>query len=162
MVLIGPQLVGRDGVQAFRQSGTGDMAYVPWSRTLPDYASDMEADRQMMLTAIAPFAGQLAFVPTQAGRPRSAKALGMRVQKACTDSGIPVSAHGLRKARAIALIEGGATPHQCGAWTGHQSLAEVVRYARKMDRGKAVTGTAPEPRKENAARPCGNRRWLAC
>jgi integrase/recombinase XerD len=147
-VLIGPQMVGRDGVLAFRQSKTGDMAYVPWSCALPDYAAGMDADRQMMLAAIAPFAGQLAFLPTQGGRPRSAKALGMRVQKACGDAGIPVSAHGLRKARAIALIEGGATPHQCGAWTGHQTLAEVVRYARKMDRRKAVTGTAPEPQME--------------
>lgn len=139
-VRIGPQMV-KDGVLEFRQQKTGDLAYVPWTCPLPDFAARLEGERQMMHDAIAPFAGHLCFIPTRTGKPRSAAAVSVMVQKACADLDLPVSAHGLRKTRAVELIEGGASPHDCAAWTGHQSLAEITHYAKAFDRRRAVMGT---------------------
>lgn len=45
-------------------------------------------------------------------------------------------AHGLRKARATALANSGATPHQIMAVTGHRTLSEVERYTRAADQEK--------------------------
>lgn len=143
-VTIGPQMIGPDGVLAFRQQKTGDMAFVPWACTLPDFAATLDADRQMMLAAIAPYAGHLSFLPAKAGRSRSSKALGMQIQKACRAAGIPVSAHGLRKSRAIALAQNGATERQIGAWTGHHSFDEVRHYTEGYNRRAAVRGTQAE------------------
>jgi integrase/recombinase XerD len=139
-VRIGPQMV-KAGVLEFRQQKTGDLAYVPWTCPLPDYALRLEVERLMMLEAVAPFAGHLCFVPTKDGKPRSAAAVSVMLQKACADLDLPVSAHGLRKTRAVELIEGGATPHDCAAWTGHQSLSEITHYAKEFNRRRAVIGT---------------------
>ena len=44
------------------------------------------------------------------------------------------SAHGLRKACAMALAEAGATAHEIASVTGHQSLEEIERYTRDAKR----------------------------
>ena len=49
--------------------------------------------------------------------------------------------HGLRKSRAIAIVEAGGTPHQVGAWTGHTSLKEIEHYAKDFDRKRVLTRT---------------------
>jgi integrase/recombinase XerD len=149
-VMIGPQHVGRDGVLAYRQQKTGDMAYCPWAAVLPAYAAHLEADRRLMLAALAPFGGHLTFLATQAGKPRSAKGLTTVMGQACDAAGISPSSHGLRKWRAIDLVEHGATSPQCGAWTGHHSLAEIERYIRARDRRRAVVGTAEEHQLDSA------------
>jgi integrase/recombinase XerD len=136
-VEIGPGNVA-GGVMAYRQIKTKAMAYVPWTCDLPDYAIGMEADRAMMLEAIAPFSGEW-FLSAQ-GRKRSHKALGTMMWQACRDAGLDRSAHGLRKARATALAEAGATIHQIASWTGHLTLKEVERYTREADRRRAVMG----------------------
>jgi hypothetical protein len=41
------------------------------------------------------------------------------------------SAYGLRKATAAALAEAGAAAHEIAAVTGHMSLEEITRAARK-------------------------------
>jgi integrase/recombinase XerD len=138
-VRIGPGMVTRDGVLAYRQQKTGGMAYVPWTCALPDYVD--QRDRDLMLAAIAPLAGHMTFLATQEGRPRSAKAIGNDIASAARKAGVQKSAHGLRKARATVNAEGGATAHQIGAWTGHESLAEVAHYTRSVDRMRAVMGT---------------------
>lgn len=144
VVLIGPQHVDRDGVLAFRQTKTGDTAYVPWSCALPDYARGMEGDRDLCRRALAHIAPGLTFLQTAHGRPRSHKAAGQDISSACRAIGLERSAHGLRKARAVALAEAGGTPAQIGAWTGHRSLSEIAHYTREMDRRAAVVGTGTE------------------
>ncbi len=139
-VKIGPGNVGRDGVLAFTQTKTRDVAYVPWSCALPDYAAGMAADRAVLHDAIAPFAGHMTFLATH-GRSRSHKAAGHVISEAAHKLGIEKSAHGLRKYRATALAESGATASQIAAWTGHQSLSEVSHYTRSADRRRAVMGT---------------------
>jgi site-specific recombinase XerD len=151
-VRIGPQMIDRDGVLVFRQQKTNDFAYVPWSCTMPGYATALDADRQLMIAAIAPFAGHLTFLPAKEGRSRSSKALGMQMQKACRATGIPVTAHGLRKTRAIALSELGANERQIGAWTGHHSFSEIRHYTEGFNRRAAVMGTDPDRKLDAGAK----------
>ncbi len=153
-VRAGPGMVGKDGVLSIRQQKTGDMAYIPWTCALPPFADP--AERDMMLAAIAPLAGQMTFLATRDGRSRSVNGLGNIIAQAAKEAGHDLSAHGLRKARARKLADGGATTHQQNAWTGHQTLAENERYSRDMDRKRAVTGTATEQAVETTAVPSGN------
>jgi integrase len=141
-VMIGPQMVDAGGVLRYRQTKTKDMAYVPWSCPLPAYAHGLEADRRMMLAAIAPLAGQMTFLATGRGVTRSSKSLGNDVRGWARAAGVAKSAHGFRSCRAIALAEAGASIHQISAWTGHQSLKEIQHYTEQTDRRAAVMGDA--------------------
>lgn len=151
-VMIGPGMVDKQGVLTFTQVKTGDAAHVPWLCALPAYASAMLADRDMMHQALSHGTGHMTFLATAQGRTRSEKALGTLIREAAREAGIAKSAHGLRKSRAVALAESGATPHQIGAWTGHHTLQEVELYTRKADRKRAVMGTEQE---ENVANQYG-------
>lgn len=144
LCLIGPPHVGRDGVLAFRQSKTGALAFVPWTCPLPSWATAMEPDRDLCHAAITRPDRTMTWLQTAAGRTRSHKAAGHLLATACRKIGLERSAHGLRKARAAALAESGATPAQIGAWTGHQSLSEITHYTRQMDRRASVRGTPAE------------------
>lgn len=146
-VKIGPPHL-RQGVLVFRQTKTQDMAYVPWTCALPDYASDMSADRDLCRAALAHIPTGLTFLQTAQGRARSHKAAGHVLAQACRSIELERSAHGLRKARAISLAEAGATPAQIGAWTGHRSLSEIAHYTREMDRFSAVMGADSEQKRE--------------
>jgi integrase len=149
--LIGPQHVDSDGVLCFRQSKTGDMAYVPWTCALPAYAAGMDADRAAMRAALPPRRA-LTFLATEAGRTRSSKALGTLIREASIAAGLTDrTAHGLRKARAVALADAGATTHQIAAWTGHKTLKEIERYTARAARRHAVMGTAPDELKKSSA-----------
>jgi integrase/recombinase XerD len=160
VVQIGPQHVGKDGVLAYRQGKTGDMAYVPWTCPLPAYGAHMAADRDLCRAALAHVGPGLTFLQTAHGRPRSHKAAGHVLAEACRKIGLDRAAHGLRKARAAALAEAGATPSQIGAWTGHRSLAEIAHYTAEMDRRGAVrgveheqdTGPVPVPIRDHSAK----------
>lgn len=133
-VRIGPGMIDADGVLAFKQKKTGKFAYVPW-RFTPHFTSG----REFMEAAYLP-SGQMTFLATE-GKTRSVKGLGNLISDAAKKAGlVERSAHGLRKSRAIALAEGGATTHELASWTGHRSLAEVERYTAEVDRRKAVMG----------------------
>ena len=151
-VMLGPQHVGPDGVIAYKQQKTGGMAYCPWACTMPDYAQGMSSDRDLMHEALDARADRhLTFLATEYGTTRSAKSIGGVIRSAARDAGILKSAHGLRKYRATQLAHAGATPHQIGAWTGHESLKEIEHYTKSMDRRAAVTGTPVERKVENSA-----------
>lgn len=140
-VRLGRGMVDREGVLRFRQVKTGGDAFVPWTCPLPDYAGGMEHDRAMMHAALQACAGHMTFLATKDGRTRSAKAIGGDVAKSARAAKVAKSAHGLRKTRAATLAEAGASAHQIGAWTGHESLSEVAHYTRSADRKRAVMGT---------------------
>lgn len=152
-VALGPGMVGRDGVLAYRQSKTRGMAYVPWSCPLPAYASGMATDRAEAHRAIEPLAGHMTFLATAQGRARSSKALGNMIREAAREAGVEKSAHGLRKTRAVALAEAGATTHQIAAWTGHETLKEVAHYTEQADRRRAVMGTEQDRNPTNTPDP---------
>lgn len=144
-VRLGPGMVGRDGVLAYKQGKTGGVAYVPWTCQMQPYAADMGADRDMMHEALSAVdQAQMTFLATTKGRTRSDKALGTMIREAAIEADVAKTAHGLRKSRAIFLAEAGATTLQIGAWTGHATLKEIAHYTEAMDRRRAVMGTSHE------------------
>ncbi|WP_342023736.1 tyrosine-type recombinase/integrase [Jannaschia faecimaris] len=150
--VIGPGHI-RDGVLSFRQGKTGDDAHVPWTGPLADHAAHLQADRDLMHQALTHVPRQMTFLATTQGRPKSSKSLGQMIRTAAREAGVEKSAHGLRKARAVALAEGGATTHQIAAWTGHQSLKEVERYTRAASRRRANMGPEQERNTSTQAAP---------
>jgi integrase len=124
-----------DGVLEFVQEKTGGIAVVPITAPVEPY---LEADRRLFLEAASP---DLLFILTSNGKGRSVKALSQLVSRAARDAGLTNrTAHGLRRARAVILAENGWTPHQIGAWTGHESLAEVSHYTRDANKRRLVIG----------------------
>lgn len=138
-VRIGPQNIDSDGVLVIRQGKTAERAYVPWDCALPAYVDP--ADLAMVKAAIAPFAGQMLFLPARDGRARSVKAATQMMLKACKEAEVEATSHGLRKNRAASIIEKGGSSSQSAAWTGHVSRKIAEHYQREFDRKAAVMGT---------------------
>ena len=81
--------------------------------------------------------GDMTFLTTQFGRSFSVAGFGNWFRDRCNEAELPhCSAHGLRKATAVAIAEGGASPHQLGAALGWVGLAEPERYTRAASRAK--------------------------
>lgn len=142
VIRMGPQNI-RNGRIHVRQQKTGKVLALP---VHPDLRAELEhAPRE-----------HLAFLVTEAG---AAFASGNAfynwfmdcVEKAGIAPGL--SPHGLRKATARRLAEAGCTPHQIAAVTGHQTLAEVARYASEADQPRlaaAAVRKMKRPPKEHA------------
>jgi integrase len=141
-VTLGRGKIGRDGVLCYVQSKTGQPAYVPWACALPPFAS--EGDRELLMESLGHAPAQMTFLATAQGRSRTEKGLSNLISEAAKAAGVwGRSAHGLRKSRTIALVDGGATEAQGMAWTGHLTSGEFVHYARGRNRRAAVIGTEP-------------------
>ena len=74
-------------------------------------------------------------VMTAWGKPFSAKALGMRMQKWTKAAGVPPghTLHGLRKTLGKALAEHGATTREIMDLLGHDSIAHAELYSREAE-----------------------------
>lgn len=124
------------GILEFTQEKTGGLAYVPITAPI---ASFLEADRRLFLQAAS---AEFVFILTAGGKARSIKALSQFISKASRQAGLTDrTAHGLRKARATILAENGWTPHQIGAWTGHESLQEIAHYTRDANKRAMIVET---------------------
>lgn len=144
---LGWQMVDSDGWLSFVQQKTGGPATCP-VRDLPSWASSMRDDHAQFIAALP--AGQMLWIMSSFGRGVSAKRLSMWLSSAAKSAGLPddCTAHGLRKARAAALAEAGATTSQIGAWTGHTSLKEIAHYTRQADQ-RGILGGKREPKDGN-------------
>lgn len=82
--------------------------------------------------------GDLTFLAQKNGRPwGSRESFGNRFKAWCKEAGLPhCSAHGLRKAASVMLVEAGCTSAQATAITGHDSLQVFEGYVRDRDREK--------------------------
>lgn len=117
----------------------------------------MLGDLDFLKAAIAVAPCHMALLVTQNGKARSDKAFSSWFAGAATAAGITgKSAHGLRKARAMAIAEAGVTGHQIAAWTGHESRSEVQRYFKAADRLRILSGAEPEQNPETASTHNGN------
>lgn len=98
------------------------------------------------------------FLQTRAGKQRSHKGLGNVMRKWCDQAGLPhCSSHGLRKACARRLAEGGASAPQIASITGHLTLAEVQRYIEAANRkGMADDGFAVMVTRPNGEQTVAN------
>ena len=152
VVRMGEGNVDRDGWLNFRQQKTGGEVSVPFDRDLPEFAEGMASDLETLRRAIdARNERHITYLTTRSGHARSIKAFSAWFARKARDAGVKdKSAHGLRKTRAIALVEAGATHHQVGAWTGHTSLTEIEHYARKFDRRRALSRSKPERESSNS------------
>ncbi|WP_313353033.1 tyrosine-type recombinase/integrase [Paracoccus sp. (in: a-proteobacteria)] len=151
-VRIGPGMVSKDGWLTFRQRKTGGEVSIPFSRTLPAFALDMQTDLDALKTAISHAPRHMTWLVTAHGKARSDKAFSSWFAGAAAAAGIEgKSAHGLRKSRAMALAEAGATAHQIAAWTGHESLSEVQRYSKSADRKRILSGADEEQKLETVS-----------
>lgn len=94
------------------------------------------------------------FLQTREGKQRSRKGLGGQMRKWCDAAGLPhCTAHGLRKACARRLAEGGASAPQIQSVTGHKTLSEVQRYIEAANR----EGLADDALAVMVTRPNGER-----
>ena len=93
------------------------------------------------------------FLQTSEGKQRSHNALGDLMRNWCNAAGLPrCTSHGLRKALACRVAEGGATAHQIAAWTGHKTISEVERYTRAAKRAKLADDGLKAIRKARRSR----------
>lgn len=142
-------MVDNDGWLNYTQEKTGGKVSIPWTRALPDWATNMDKDRLFLHSALDAKSGKhLTLVTTKRGKSQTAYGLSQwfsyATKKAFKDLGYTRSAHGLRKSRAIAIAEAGGTTHQIGAWTGHETLSEIQHYSQSADKKKLLSGVEQE------------------
>lgn len=133
---LGPGMV-KGGALTFGRSKT-DVPFTVPVAALPSWATGMRDDWQHFLTAIQGHP-HMTWIITEAGASRSHKAFSAWFAERARMTGVEKSAHGLRKFRAVALTEAGATKDQRKAWLGHLSDAESDFYAKGADQ-RAVLG----------------------
>ncbi len=80
-------------------------------------------------------AGHLTYMLTDQGKPYTPPGFTNAFKDWACAAGLEagLTPHGLRKAAARRMAEGGCTAHQIAAITGHKTLAEVERYTRAVD-----------------------------
>lgn len=143
-IRLGSGMVCSDGWISFKQQKTGGEVSIPFDRVLPDFTHQSDLTHLHATIAKRP-AKHMTFIVTSFGASRSHKGASQWFAKATRNVGISgKSAHGLRKSRAIALAENGATTHQIAVWTGHESLSEVEHYSRAAKRKRILSGTETE------------------
>lgn len=82
---------------------------------------------------------QETFIATSQGKPRSPNGFGNTFKRFVTQAGIPhCTTHGLRKAMAVKLAEGGMSKHVIGAWLAHNGTDQVDVYTKDRDREALV------------------------
>lgn len=141
---LGWQLV-ENGALTYEQEKTGGIAVFPVTGEVDDF---LKADQDAFLSVLPK---NLTWILTSNGKPRSVKGLSQFIAKAARDADlVRCTAHGLRKARATKLAQNGWTPHRIGAWTGHESLAEVAHYTRSVDKRGLVMRTEQDQNSGNS------------
>jgi len=135
-------MVDAGGWLHYVQSKTDGPVWVPFDRPLPDFVDPTDLAELKRAIEAQP-QSHMVWMVTAHGRPRSKKAASQWFSEAAREAGIKggKSAHGLRVTRAISLAEAGASTHQIGAWTGHESLKEIEHYSRQANRKKLLSGS---------------------
>lgn len=78
--------------------------------------------------------GNPTFLVTEYGLPFTANGFGGWFRERCDEAGLPqCSAHGLRKAAATALAEGGATAHELMSIFGWSTINQATTYTKAVD-----------------------------
>jgi integrase/recombinase XerD len=125
VVRLGPQHV-KDGKLEYRQAKN--------SKRKPSDINIPVHDDLMEIIDATP-RQHLTFLTTEYGRPFTEAGFGNWFRDRCDEAGLKnCSAHGLRKASAKYLAEGGASTLEIMSVTGHRSLTEVERYTREAGR----------------------------
>lgn len=120
VIRMGPQHIRGDTLTV-TQGKTGAELMIPMH---PELAAAIRA---------CPLSGTSAFLITQKGDPfASGNAFYNWFIDRAREAGVSKSPHGLRKAAARRVAEGGGTVHQVKSLTGHRTLSEVQRYTEQV------------------------------
>jgi len=144
VIRMGPGMISRDGWLEFSQMKTGGKVAIPFSRTPPAFAPAKDlAQLHAALDALPD--RHMTWVTKHGGGSRSHKSASQWFSAAARAANLQgLTAHGLRVTRARHLAEHGATTHQIGAWTGHESLKEIDHYSRSASRKIMLAGPEGE------------------
>jgi integrase len=142
-VRAGDGWIDDDGWISFRQKKTGGPALIPFRCALPDFADAAAHSHLRRCLAHRP-EKHITWLTTAYGTARSEKAASSWFSAACRKAGLKGSArrtaHGLRDTCCARLAEGGANTQQIMAWSGHESLSEVERYTKEVDKRAILSG----------------------
>jgi integrase len=137
---MGPQHVKGDAIAVVQQK-TKEPLLIPMH---PELAAAIRA---------CGLSGTTTFLVTQKGEPfASGNAFYNWFTDRARDAGVAKSPHGLRKAAARRVAEGGGTARQIMAVTGHRTLSEAERYTRDVDQENmartavGMMGVKPTPK----------------
>jgi integrase len=129
VVRMGPQHI-RDGVLYVRQKKTkmekeDRVLRIP---VLPELQAVIDATPS----------GNLTFLVTRDGKPYSEKGFGIRFGDWVDQAGLPhgCSAHGLRKAACVRLVEAGCSISEVQAISGHRNMAQVKPYIEAVSQAR--------------------------
>lgn len=111
----------KDGLISITTGKTGSPVFVP-----------VNAELQAALDAAPKDA--LVFITGANGGPMNAPAFGVWFTKACLAAGVDKTAHGLRKADAVAVAEAGASEHELMARFGWSSQQMASLYTKAASR----------------------------
>lgn len=129
-------MIGKDGWARFQQTKTKGWVAVPIRTKAPDWAgSPMALHAALQARAVR----HLAWIVTTYGKPRSDKAASQWFAGVCRAAGVPKSAHGIRKYRAAAMKEAGASADARMAWLGHVTVNEAEEYAKTADLKRIIS-----------------------
>lgn len=124
VVMLGRQHV-RNGVIKYKPKKSAAKATVVEVPVLPALQEELDLTPP----------GQLTYLQTKFGRPRSVGGFGNWFKDRCVEAGLPqCTAHGLRKAGATMAAENGATEAQLMAIFGWEDFKMPARYTRKARR----------------------------
>ena len=155
LVLMGRQMIGKDGWLTYTQVKTRSAVTVPLLGALPRWMAPLTGDHEIVRAEIARVEAQMLFIAKTNGSGRSVKAFGQWFRNRCDEAGIPdgFTLHGLRKSRLTILAELGWSEHQIASWGGHASLSEIVHYTRTARRKRVLMGTEQDQNTGNRGDP---------
>lgn len=139
---LGSHQIDADGFLLFRQAKTGVNCTMPVLR-LPEWMHRLSGDHGHLAASIR----DGTWIVTERGEPRTQKGLSQWLAASSRAAGLENrTAHGLRKARAIALAEAGFTTMQLRAWIGHEDLDSLDVYVRDASKKRVLSSAASNAR----------------
>lgn len=146
------QDVSKIGPQHRRITPDGDMLDLRHTKNNTEAFIPLTDELQAAIEACP--TKHLTYLHTQAGTPRSAKALGGDFRRWCDLAGLPkrCAIHGLRKASMRRGAEADLTTRELMSLSGHKTYAEVQRYTDAVDKAKLAKQAIDKLRKRREAR----------
>ena len=134
---LGPANVQDGWISYHRQkSGTTCMAPMVRSGAPPWFAFNADLE-----TCLASHPRHMTYLTTGRGASKSVKSASQWFSAACRKAGLTVTAHGIRKFRAMQFRENGATVDERMAVLGHETEKMAAHYSKGADLKMIISGT---------------------